>query len=80
MTLETPDHFRVSVTPTALPFPGAFSFPNPPLPTRSFTTRAFFCFFFKRVECTRPRRGRAGCRAQPFPPRPGPPFPPVSAD
>lgn len=80
MTLETRDHFGVSVTPSALPFPAALSLPSPPQPTHSLTTRAFFCFFFKRVARTRPRRGRASRRAQPFPPRPGPPFPPVSAD
>ena len=70
-TLETPDHFRVEVTLTALPFLAAFSLPNPPGSTRCFTSGAFFCFFFKRVVCAGPRRGRAGRGAQPFPPRPG---------
>lgn len=73
MTLETRHRFRAAVTPTALPFLAALSLPNLPGSTRCNTSGVFFWFFFKRVV-------RSGHWAQPFPPRPGPPFPPEPSD
>lgn len=78
MTLDTRGHFRVAGTPMPSLSPPLLSASAPVHPLRHH--RCPFCFSFKRLGCTRPRRGRLAAGAQPFPPRPGPPCPPGPAD